>query len=360
VAHDINQSLAVIAGYSDLAQGALRDSVVTLSTVEEALKTVSSATYDAGETIKRLLDFARGGVAGPRQPVSLAQLLSEVARLTAPRWRDSAQAEGRHIVLEVDAQPDAAITGWPQSLREALTNLVFNAVDALPNGGIIRLTARRNPDGVQVSVADNGTGMTPEVQARIFEPFFTTKGEHGTGLGLPSVFGIVESHGGSVAVESRPGAGTTFVLTFPLPVEARSARRAEEGLVGRSLDILHVEDEGVLRLVASLLITRLGHRVVQAASAEEALGLLEGQRFDVVLSDIGLGAGMNGWELAETIRRNWPGLPVVLATGWGASITPEEAAQRGVAGVLAKPYGIADLESMLARVVAADREPSGG
>src|SRR5205823_4701514 len=134
---------------------------------------------------------------------------------TAPRWRDAAQAEGRPIRVLVRAEGDVRVRGWRPVLRQALTNLVLNAVDAMPDGGTIELIAREEAHAAVVEVVDSGTGMPPEVRARAFEPFFTTKGELGTGLGLAQVRAAVEQHGGAIELESEPGRGTTFRLRMP-------------------------------------------------------------------------------------------------------------------------------------------------
>jgi PAS domain S-box-containing protein len=217
VAHDLNQSLALIAGYSGLAQQAVRESEPRLPEVERQLEIVVRAAMDGGETVMRLLRFGgRAATEGEReQPVELGPLLQDVATLTAPRWRDQLQADGRSIELSVVREGGLWIGGIAPELREALTNLVFNAVDALPNGGRIRLRALRDGADVVLEVTDDGVGMPAEVQQRVFEPFFTTKGERGTGLGLALVFATVEQHRGTVALDSAPGRGTTFRLSFP-------------------------------------------------------------------------------------------------------------------------------------------------
>ena len=228
VAHDLNQSLALIAGYGELLQQTLRDEPEAVDRLREMADVMVRAASDGGETVRRMLTFVQSSTDAAPLPVDLPGLLQEVARLTAPRWRDASQAEGRSIDLTVEIDGDAVILGNAASLREALTNLVLNAVDALPDGGTIGLAATAREDTAIVSVSDNGVGMSDEVRARIFEPFFTTKGDRGTGLGLPTVFGIVEAHGGELTVRSEPGRGTTFELSFPRAerVAAESASEA--------------------------------------------------------------------------------------------------------------------------------------
>ncbi len=366
VAHDLNQYLGLVVGHSELALREVRNSAPGLEAVQDSLRIVAQAAMDGAETVKRLLTFARPHQEGARIRLEPAALLREVAQMTAPQWRDAAQAQGRSISVHLDLDEVCPIDGWPEALREALTNLVFNAVDAMPRGGIIRLAARERGDRVVLEVSDNGVGMSADVRARIFEPFFTTKGERGTGLGLAAVFRIVDRHGGQIAVRSAPGLGTTFALSFPaangaepagsaLPPAPRTATRR----------ILVVDDQVAIGRMAAAMLGAHGHTVVVATSGAEALARLADAEFDVVVSDVGM-PGLSGWDLVERIRARGLALPIVLATGWGAAIAPEDARARGVRAIIAKPYRMADLERVLAALdeplaerQAAPRPPSG-
>jgi len=207
-------------------------------------------------------------------------------------------------------------------------------------------------------VRDSGTGIPPDIQARIFDPFFTTKGERGTGLGLPQVLSIVERHMGTIDVQSDPRRGTTFVISLPeseevaAPAGARATERAPEA-PARSIRVLIVEDEEQLARMASLVLKQRGHDVCVAASGDAALAVLEEEPpFELVISDLGLGPGKNGWDLAEAVRARWPGTRFVLVTGWGAAIDLAEARVRGVDRIIAKPYRIAELRQVADEVAA--------
>jgi CheY-like chemotaxis protein/anti-sigma regulatory factor (Ser/Thr protein kinase) len=291
-------------------------------------------------------------------------LLREVAELTAPRWH-AARDIGRGVHLEVDVPADGQllIQGSRSALREALTNLIFNAVDALAEGGTIRLRGASAGDRVLAEVSDTGPGIPPELQARIFEPFFTTKGELGTGLGLAQVSGVVARHGGELTVESTPGQGATFRLLLPRAAPSTAHHIPEGHAVrgdSRACRVLAVDDEPKLRNMVALMLRPEGHHVTQAASAEEALVVMEREGpFDLLLSDISMGPGMSGWELADRVRERWPGTAVVLASGWGAQIDPEEARARGVEGVLWKPFRAAELRRLVASLAPAGEEGKG-
>ena len=329
------------------------------------MEKVARAATDGGETVARLLQFARRDEDAPRETINVHHLLDEVAQLTAPRWRDLAQAEGRPITVRLDVDPTATIEGQPAELRQALTNLIFNAVDAMPRGGTLTLRARQRDDRVEIAVSDTGIGMTPDVRARVFEPFFSTKGERGTGLGLAQVFGIAERHTATVEVSSSPREGTTFLLSFPAPPAANrtnspagapSASRSSPPGVGatpssRRMRVLAVDDNDVILEMIAHVLAGPGCDVVTASSAEEALTRLEEQRFDVVVSDLGLGNGMDGWGLAAQVRDRWTGTRFLLATGWKPDLHPAAMRARGVDGILGKPYRIADLAAIVAAPV---------
>jgi PAS domain S-box-containing protein len=358
IAHDLNQSLALITGYSDMARQELSLANPDVARVREMVDITARAAIEGGEALRGLLSFVRTQeLLSEVERLGVAEMLHDVARLTAPRWRDAPQAEGRPIELLVEAEPDCAIEGSPSALREAITNLIFNAVDALPHGGAIRLAARERDDRIVVEVQDTGTGMLPEVQARIFDPFFTTKGERGTGLGLPQVLTIVERHSGTIHLDSEPDRGTTFRLTFPRAAERRRRKgppvEQPDSAPVRGIRILVVEDEQQLARMAGLVLTQRGHQVLVAGSAEEALGYLEKKSFELVISDLGLGPGKNGWDLVEAVRQRWPGTRFVLVTGWGAAIDTAEARARGVEHVIAKPYRISDLRQVADHVAGA-------
>lgn len=352
IAHDLNQSLMLVASYSDLARQALAEDPPNLVELGDLLTTTTQAALDGGVTVKRLLLFTRAAPEHDSQLVDLSKVVHDAAQLTAPRWRDTAQAGGRPISLHIEAEEPSIIQGSPAQLRELLTNVIFNAVDALPTGGTIGLRVASEDGQAIVEVADSGVGMSAEVKERVFEPFFTTKGESGTGLGLAMVFRIVEQHGGQIDVRSAPGAGTTFRITLPLanaPAEPAPTPPAQLE-PPRPLRVLVVDDEPMMTRAVMRMLKPAGHAVSVAGSGEEALERLAEQTFDVVVSDMGMGLGMNGWDLADAVNRRWSSVRFLLATGWGAAIDPAEARARGVEAVLAKPYHPADLLRALARI----------
>ena len=351
VAHDLNQYLGLMAGYGDLAMRALQEPTPDLDHVREALDVVIHAAMDGADTVKRLLSFSRPTQEGPAEPVDMGGLLREVATLTAPRWRDASQQQGHPISMLVEVSGGTTVNGWAPLLREALANLILNAVDAMHEGGTLRLGARREHDRVIVEVSDTGVGISAEALPHVFEPFFTTKGERGTGLGLAIVYSIAERHQATLSASSVVGKGTTITMSLPAAQQVATQREtapASTATTGRR--ILVVDDEPAIARMVRMMLAPHGHTIVTASSGEEALDEIRAADppFDLILSDLGLGAGINGWELLERVRREGRDTRFVLSTGWGAQIDPAEAASRGADGVLSKPYRLADVLSVVA------------
>src|SRR5256712_386648 len=266
IAHDFNNTLSPILGFSELLlhnPAGPSDPAQT----EAYVRLINVAARDAAAVVRRLRDLYRERVeTATLAPVNLDRCIKEAAALTAPRWRSQALATGVTIRMETDvADPLPPIVGDETELREMLTNLIFNAVDALPAGGTITVRAQPDGDGVRVEVADTGVGMSDEVRLRCLEPFFSTKGQHGSGLGLSLVHALIERHRGTLKIESRPGAGTTISLRFPEgSASAAAARGPEAEELPRRLRILVVEDEPVVRKVLSQQLLAVGHTVETA------------------------------------------------------------------------------------------------
>src|SRR3954470_20997973 len=224
VAHDFNNTLAGILGRAQLLL-----STKDPEKMESGLQLIIKTAKDGAKTIKRIQDFARQRRDHDFQPVSVDQLLLDVREITRPRWKSRAESEGVHISLELQLGSDEArVMGDESELREVLVNLVFNAVDAMPQGGTLTLSTRESAGGVEIAVADTGTGMPEDVRSRVFDPFFTTKGKAGMGLGLAVSYGIVRRHEGGFEVESEVGKGTTFRLRLPAPAAGAKPEPAAE------------------------------------------------------------------------------------------------------------------------------------
>ena len=349
IAHDFNNALSPIIGFSEL----LLKHPAQLADQEKAKKfltSINTCGQDAANVVRRLREFGRQRVAGQiSEAIDLPGLVLQIIDLTQPRWQDQAQAAGLTIQIATDLGKVPVIAGEEFSIREVLTNLIFNAVDALPTGGTITLGTAVDGEFVRVWVSDTGTGMTEEVRQRCFEPFFTTKDDKGTGLGLAMVHGIVQRHGGTVEVESQLGQGTTFTIRLPLKLSKLGAAGISESVRGKRLRVLVVDNEPMLREIVDALLTDDGHSVVTAESGGAALQRIQTVPFDLVITDKAM-PNMNGEQLAVAIHAVVPDLPVILMSGFGDLMKVAGEMPPHISAILSKPITEESLRAALAKV----------
>jgi len=339
VAHNFNNTLTGI-----LARAQLLSEAKDPSEIKRGLRIIVQTAEDGAKTVKRIQDFARQRRDQDFVPIDVDQLMLEVAEITRPRWKDAAEARNVHIKLVRQIGSNAFIMGDAGELREVLVNMVFNAVDAMPQGGTITLSTQEAGGEVEIRVADTGAGMSEEVRSRVFDPFFTTKGKGGMGLGLSVSYGIIRRHEGTVEVESQVGHGTTFRVRFIKVGEAASPAKtvAPVSLPSRregGLRILVVDDEDYVRELLADILEREGCEVALASEAREALQLFEPGEFDAVFTDVGL-PGMSGWELARAVRERDEEVALAVITGWGDTVSPEEQTEAQADWIVPKPFSV--------------------
>ncbi len=340
VAHDFNNILAAILGNIQLLLHSFEH--YTPEEIRERLKMIEKASKDGAETVRRIQDFT--GKRRDREfiPLSLNDLLREVAAITEPRWKDQSQKQGIHIELIKKTGDVPPVLGNPAELREVLTNIIFNAVDAMPKGGqIILSTQPHSEDWVEVRITDTGIGMTEEVRKRIFDPFFTTKGVTSSGLGLSVSYGIIKRHGGDILVESEPGKGTTFILHLPIGYgeEAKEVEKRLERPLGmlRPAKVLVIDDEEPVRDILSRMLRAKGHQVETASDGEEGIEKFKKQPFDLVFTDLGM-PKLSGWDVGKRLKALNPKVPVVMITGWGMELDRSKMSQNGIDLLISKPF----------------------
>jgi len=291
-------------------------------------------------------------------PVELNDVIKQVIDLTRARWSNIPQERGIVIHVEHELLSDLPhILGAENEMRDALTNLLLNAVDAMPEGGTVtfrtRLDSRDNQ--VIVEVQDTGVGMSETTRSRCLEPFFTTKGERGTGLGLPMVFGMVQRHGGDLEIDSALGRGTTLRLIFPRAPTGMTARPDGIDRPTRSLRILLVDDDPLLLRSLRDALELDEHEVVSAEGGQAGIDtfaaeMKAGKRFDAVITDLGM-PYVDGRKVATRIRQLGGNVPIIMLTGWGHRLIATDDTPEHVDRVLSKPPKMADLRGTLAELV---------
>lgn len=361
VAHDFNNILATI-----VARAGLLMLKAEAQDLRQGLEIIEKAAMDGATVVRRLQGFTRMRADREYSAVDVNQAVRDVLSFTQARWKDEAQLKGilYEVVEKLENIP--LVLGDISELREALTNLILNALDAMPQGGRLLLetaligeheglTGAEQDRWVEVRVTDTGHGMTEEVKSRAFDPFFTTKGVKGTGLGLSIVYGIVRRHQGQILLESEPGKGTTFIVRLRPFSQPGRAQHKEEHPVSESAQALVIDDEeSVLEALAETLKSGQ-HHVILARTGEEGLKAFKEGRFDIVFTDLGL-PDLSGWDVARAIKSIDNRAVVALVTGWGMMVDEEKARENGVDLVIAKPFGIQQILNVVAKAIAGRRE----
>jgi CheY-like chemotaxis protein len=347
VAHDFNNLLAVVMLRTELLLARK-----PASDMAESLSMIRQAAHDGAQTVRRIQEFTRTRSSRPFTPVDVSRLLHEVVELARPRWRDQAQSCGVTYDVRVEGGPVAAVAGAAEELREALLNLLNNALEAMPAGGRFTFRAASENGRVVIRAEDSGCGMSEETRRRVFEPFFTTKGAQGNGLGLAVVWGIISRHGGDITVESALGRGTTFVIGLPIPSALPAAGAAAgDPVVPKGKRVLLVEDNVEIRRSLADLLRDSGCRVTEASDGLAALAQIQVERVDLVLTDLAM-PGVSGWDVAKACMDRQPDAPIGLITGFGDQLDPAKLERHGIRFVVAKPFSSTDLLREVAAALA--------
>ena len=353
IAHDINNAISPVSLYTE----SLLECEPNLSArTRQYLTTIQQAIADVAATVSRMREFYR-----PREPqltlapVDLNRAIQQTTELTRARWYDMPQRRGVAIELRTDlAMNLPAVMGVESEIRDALTNLVFNAVDAMSDGGTLTLRTRYGAGRVQIEVADTGLGMDENTRRQCLEPFFTTKGERGTGLGLAMVYGMVQRHSAEIEIESAPGQGTTVRLSFTAPTEmAIRLDKTPPAPIPTGLRILIVDDDPVLLAALRDTLGSDGHTIVTANAGQKGIDEFRAshtskQPFGVVITDLGM-PHIDGRQVAGAIKAVSPATPVILLTGWGQRLVAEDDVPSHVDFVLSKPPKLRELREALMR-----------
>jgi PAS domain S-box-containing protein len=365
IAHDINNAISPVALYTE----SLLEREPDLSPrTRSYLETIQRAIDDVAQTVARMREFYRQRESQMTLlPVDLNRLVRQVVDLTRARWSDMAQQRGIAIEMRTELAPDLpAIMGAEHEIRDALTNLIFNAVDAMPNGGPLTLRTRVAPEQrhlseepavakfVQVEVIDAGVGMDEDTRRRCLEPFFTTKGERGTGLGLAMVYGTMQRHSADIEIDSEVGKGTTMRFSFAVPTEpAVGAAVSTTATTVPPLRILIVDDDPLVLKSLRDALELDGHSVTTADGGQAGIDAFlaaraQGNPFPVVITDLGM-PYVDGRKVSSAVKTAAPGTILLMLTGWGQRLVADGDIPTHVDRVLSKPPKLSELREALAQ-----------
>ncbi|HZQ05439.1 MAG TPA: GAF domain-containing protein [Anaerolineae bacterium] len=349
VAHDFNNLLTIILAESQILQSKAQD-----TNDREALARIGQAARDGAIAVRRIQESTRIRRDSPQEIVNVNSLLKEVAAITRPRWSPFG-------ALNLDLRDAGEIQGSPSELREVLMNLVFNAVEARSERYPLEVVLRsyKEDQWIVIEVQDNGTGIPAELKQRIFDPYFTTKA-HGTGLGLSITYGLISRHGGEIQVTSplpsnnddEPPHRTRFTIRLPSTEQASKENPSMTTVPGkaRPVQILFVDDDPNILAAARSLLGALGNSVTTAQARSEAEEQLKAGNYDVLMTDLTM-PECSGWDLAKQSKELHPNKPVVLVTGWGLTLDPEQMKSGLVNSVLSKPFTLDELQNTIAQLV---------
>jgi PAS domain S-box-containing protein len=341
IAHDFNNLLQAILGYAQL----MAKNPANVDIIRRGLDVIEAAATGGAETVRRIQKFARLRPDEPFVSLDVKAVINDAVAITQPRWEERSAKGGLPLRLELDLRQVPAVMGRPSELNEVITNLILNAIDAMPHGGMLSIrTHAERGEAVVITLTDTGTGMPEHVRKRVFDPFFTTKGEAGTGLGLSVSYSIVKRHGGEMRVESQVGRGTTFTISLPVGTPHHVQSTGDGGPIGsRRGRILLVDNDPQVLTILGEMLKDAGHHVLPVGSGAEAVRVFLPGGFDLIITNIGM-AGMTGWEVAQRIRALDRSVPVAFITGWGLQEEDQERCRAlGVQTVLYKPVSPAQL-----------------
>jgi signal transduction histidine kinase/CheY-like chemotaxis protein len=331
VAHDFNNVLTVVLGRVQLMKRLTSDPYFIKS-----LDMIEKSALDGASKVRKIQEFSRPSTKTLNESVNLKNIIEEILEITRPKWDTASKIKGILIEPILELYNDLFILGDSSDLRNAFTNIIFNAIDAMPNGGILSIKTKQVNNYIYVDFKDTGIGMTEETVERIFDPFFTTKGVLGNGLGMSEVYGIIKRHNGKINVLSEVGNGTTIKIRFS------SAKQSIEKTIDSSIEqpdtfsIYIIDDEEYILETLRDFLTDLDHTVHTNTDPKQALADIKKNSFDIVITDLGM-PGISGLELAGKIKYINPRIQVILISGWALNLNESDLENR-VDFVINKPF----------------------
>ena len=346
VAHNFNNLLSGILGHAQM---------LLLKSLDEAtrerLQIIEKLVLDGSEVVKRIQEFTRLRTTKDFSEVNIKDIIDDVIRMTESKWSGGPNIPKITPRIDTDSMEIPIVEGNASELREVFIDILFNAVDAMPKGGELAIQAKSVGKSVFVTFFDTGEGMSEETKKRVFDPFFTTKGPKGVGLGMSVAYGIISRHNGQIIIDSELGVGTAVTVQLPVSekvikeIEGKFNLKQEE-----KTKILLIEDHKVtLDILAENLINQ-GHSVHKADNGMTGIKMFKTGNYDIVITDVGL-SDISGWAVCKKIKGMSPQVPVVFITGWGNQLSSSQLKEHGVAFVLAKPFKIEEISSIIKKAV---------
>jgi PAS domain S-box-containing protein len=346
VAHDFNNALAAILGNTQLLLYSVQD-----EEMRESLKTIEKVAKDSAQTVKRLQEFTKKRARQELFKLDINSIIRDVIEITKPKWKDEAQGKGNPIEMALQLGDLPKVAGNASEMREVITNIIFNAIEAMSGGGKIEIRTYQRGNNVHIRIADTGAGMDEETRKRIFEPFFTTKPFSNTGLGLSMSYGIIKRFGGEIEVESNVGVGTTFTIVLPVSLSGKEETKVDTTIkIGKSLRVLVIDDEETVRSVLEKLLSQANHQVTVTNDGEKGIQLFQQKEFDIVLTDLGM-PGLSGWEVCQRIKKIKQATPVGMITGWGMELSQDKMKEYGLDFILSKPFDFSQVIKVVSETI---------
>lgn len=355
VAHDFNNVLAAILGRAQLLKmqfkppPGVQEKRKSMLDLIKSLEIIERASSDGAETVRRIQEFSRKRSDDKDfTQVNINELLDNVLEFTAVRWKNDAESKGIKINIQKEFLPLPSTLGSAAELREVFTNIINNALDAMPQGGSITIKTSTENNHISIRIKDTGVGIPEDIRNRIFDPFFTTKGVQSTGLGMSTSYGIINRHKGTISVASPESTGTTFTINIPISENTLEAEEKTKPILKekRKATILVIEDEEEVRNLLADILIEGGHNVETTSDGNQGIEMFKDMDFDMVFTDLGM-PGVSGWEVAETVKNINRKIPVAIITGWNVEMEESEMRERGVNLIAHKPFEVNQILSLV-------------
>ena len=355
VAHDFNNVLAAILGRAQLLKMQFKpppgkqEKRKAMIDLIKSLEIIERASADGAETVRRIQEFSRKRSDDKEfTQADVNKLLENSLEFTSVRWKDDAESKGIKINIEKVFSSLPMTSGSAAELREVFTNIINNAVDAMPQGGTLQIKTATENNLISIEIKDTGIGIPEDIKNRIFDPFFTTKGVQSTGLGMSTSYGIINRHKGTILVDSTDGKGTTFTIKLPISGNSLGAKEKTKPILQekREVAILVIEDEEDVRNLLEDILTASGHHVETASDGSQGIEMFKKNDFDLVFTDLGM-PGMSGWQVAETIKSINGKTPVAVISGWNVELDESEMRERGVNLIAHKPFEVNQISNLV-------------